>query len=77
MNHQLYLLNQLENGGPGSETLSLNLLVTRGVIASRLNLTQEHFSRILHELSDVGLIQVNGLCLTIPSLECLSTYQFE
>jgi CRP-like cAMP-binding protein len=44
-----------------------DLSVTKG-IASRLNLTQEHFSRILHELSDLDLIQVDGRRLTIHSL---------
>jgi CRP-like cAMP-binding protein len=36
------------------------LPVAKGVIASRLNLTQEHFSRILHDLSAAGLIEVKG-----------------
>jgi CRP/FNR family transcriptional regulator, dissimilatory nitrate respiration regulator len=34
--------------------------VRKGVIASKLNLTQEHFSRILHELMDAGMIEVQG-----------------
>ena len=72
-----YLLNQLENGEPGSEAVPLDLSVTKGIIASRLNLTQEHFSRILHELSDLDLIQVDGRRLTIHSLQRLSMHQFE
>lgn len=72
-----YLLNQLEHGEPGSEAVSLDLAVTKWVIASRLNLTQEHFSRILHELSALDLIQVDGRRLTIPSLQRLSMHQFE
>lgn len=72
-----YLLNQLENGEPGGAALSIDLAVTKCVIASRLNLTQEHFSRILHELSALDLIQVDGRRLTIPCRERLSKHQFE
>ena len=32
----------------------------KGVLASRLNITREHFSRILHELSTAGLVHVKG-----------------
>jgi CRP-like cAMP-binding protein len=41
------------------------------VIASRLNMTPEHFSRILHDLSSAGLIEVNGRAVRIPDLERL------
>ena len=40
--------------------VSITLPVKKGVIASRLNLTHEHFSRILHELMDERLIKVDG-----------------
>ena len=33
---------------------------TKGIIASTFNPTQEHFSRILHELTELGLIVVEG-----------------
>lgn len=72
-----YLLNQLENGEQGSEAVCLDLAVTKSVIASRLNMTQEHFSRILHELIEHDLIQVEGRRLKIPSLQRLSKYQYE
>jgi len=65
------------NSEQGSKIVSLDLSVTKGVIASRLNLTQENFSRILHELSDLDLIQVDGRHLTIPSLQRLNMHQFE
>lgn len=54
-------------------SLSITLPTNKGVIASRLNLTQEHFSRILHELSDRGLIIVEGRRITIPDVEKLRT----
>ncbi|HEY5898724.1 MAG TPA: Crp/Fnr family transcriptional regulator [Burkholderiales bacterium] len=46
------------------------VLLTPGksVIASRLNMTPEHFSRILHELAGQGLICVDGRCVRIPDL---------
>lgn len=49
----------------------MTLPTNKGVIASRLNLTQEHFSRILHELSEKGLIVVDGRKIHIPDVEKL------
>ena len=43
----------------------------KSVIASRLNMTPEHFSRILHDLSAEGLIVVNGRSVRIPDLDSL------
>jgi len=42
------------------------------VLASRLNMTPEHFSRILHELAAGGLIQVNGRSIRVPDIARLS-----
>lgn len=39
---------------------SVTLPANKGIIASRLNLTHEHFSRILRELIEAGLIEVDG-----------------
>ena len=50
---------------------AVTLPATKGIIASRLNLTQEHFSRILHELAAAGLIGVDGRDIRIPDLERL------
>jgi len=72
-----YLLGQLANAEPGSESVSFDLSVRKGAIASRLNLTQEHFSRILHELSEDDLVRVDGRHLTVPSLQRLIMHQFE
>lgn len=46
--------------GGEARAADIVLPVAKGVIASRLNLTQEHFSRILHDLSAAGLIEVKG-----------------
>lgn len=60
-----YLLQaQQAAGGP-----EVTLEVGKNVIASRLNLTPEHFSRILHELTGKGLIQVNGHRIMILDLQ--------
>lgn len=40
--------------------LVITLQTSKGVIASCLNLTQEHFSRILRDLSEDGLLSVFG-----------------
>lgn len=59
-------LMQMQDAAGGSE---VRLEVGKNVIASRLNLTPEHFSRILHDLSSKGLIQVSGRTITIVDEE--------
>jgi CRP/FNR family transcriptional regulator, dissimilatory nitrate respiration regulator len=55
-----YLLAALAEGpGPGQPG-AVVLAASKSVLASRLNITREHFSRILHELSQAGLIRVSG-----------------
>jgi CRP-like cAMP-binding protein len=55
-----YLLAALaEDLAPG-QAAEIQLAASKSVLASRLNVTREHFSRILHELSESGLIRVNG-----------------
>lgn len=58
-----YLLRH-DQGTPGPVVITLP--VAKGAIASQLNLTPEHFSRILHELADAGLAQVAGRKITVP-----------
>ncbi|OGB23565.1 MAG: Crp/Fnr family transcriptional regulator [Burkholderiales bacterium RIFCSPLOWO2_02_FULL_57_36] len=53
----------------------VRLEVSKTVLASRLNLTPEHFSRILHDLSAHGLIEVNGREVKILDIEKLRLYQ--
>jgi CRP-like cAMP-binding protein len=63
-----YLLRDSdENPAPG-RSLEVILPATKGVIASRLSLTQEHFSRILHDLAARGLIEVRGRAIHIPDV---------
>lgn len=50
------------------------LPASKQVIASRLNLTPETFSRILHSLSQAGLITVKGKRITVPDITRLSRF---
>ena len=61
-----YLLREHEDSN--TRELAVRLPTSKGVVASRLNLTQEHFSRILHELSENGLIVVEGRTIRIPDV---------
>ncbi len=67
-----YLLR--DNNGSEARSVTVTLPTSKGTIASRLNLTQEHFSRILHELSEAGLIVVEGRKITITDVEKLRGY---
>ena len=49
----------------------VELSAGKSVIASRLNMTPEHFSRILHDLSAAGLIAVEGRSVRVLDLERL------
>ena len=46
--------------------LVVTLPAPKAQIASQLNLTPEHFSRILHELAQAGLLQVQGRNIRVP-----------
>jgi len=50
----------LQNVDPLSARPQLTLPVNKNLIASRLNLTPETFSRMLHQLSEANLITVTG-----------------
>jgi len=59
-----YLLAALAgNTSPAQDEVLLS--TSKSVLASRLNITREHFSRILHELSQAGLIRVSGRSIRI------------
>ncbi|NTV70558.1 MAG: Crp/Fnr family transcriptional regulator [Azonexaceae bacterium] len=70
-----FLMHELPESQWGAENVALELSSNKGVIASRLNLTQEHFSRILHDLSSLGLIIVEGKRIRIPSVPKLQKHQ--
>jgi CRP-like cAMP-binding protein len=54
-----YLLNRMaDHKVPG--TPAITFPAQKSIIASHLNLTHEHFSRILHDLTAAGMIEVHG-----------------
>jgi CRP-like cAMP-binding protein len=68
-----YLLRQdIDKDGDGPSRVTLP--TSKAIVASRLNLTPEHFSRILHELADARLIGVEGRDITIRDVGELRRY---
>ena len=70
-----YLLRELPEADQEGINVAITLPTNKGVIASRLNLTQEHFSRILHELTDLALIVVEGRKIHIPCVANLRKHE--
>ena len=66
-----YLMQQLAAGQLEADTATIELPTIKGVIASRINLTHEHFSRIMHSLHERGLLTVKGRKVLIPSVSRL------
>jgi CRP-like cAMP-binding protein len=64
-----YLVTQLADES-GTRPI-ITLRAQKRIIASQLNLTQEHFSRILHELISRGLIEVRGKVVTVLDPQAL------
>ena len=77
-----YLLRQDERVGAPPEAAQaganvpyvVTLTTSKAIIASRLNLTPEHLSRILHELAAAGLISVDGRAIRILDVERLRSH---
>lgn len=69
-----YLLQHDANNIDDGKGVHLNLTVSKTVIASRLNISPETFSRVLHELSAVGLISVKGKDVTILDMKKMRDY---
>jgi CRP-like cAMP-binding protein len=62
-----YLLAELPDGVE-SGAAEVRLTPGKSVLASRLNMTPEHFSRILHDLAAQGLIEVNGRSIRVADV---------
>lgn len=56
------------------ESNEIRLELKKNVVASLLNLTPETFSRMLHHLSELGLISVSASRIKISSLPSLKAY---
>lgn len=70
-----YFTNEIPDEAIKADELELELHVHKGVIASMLNITQEHFSRILSDLSARGLILISGRSIRIPKISNLIAFQ--
>jgi len=68
-----FLLGQIPNGANG-KNVAVMLPAKKGIIASRLNLTHEHFSRVLHEIQAAGLIEVRGREIRMHDVSRLRAY---
>jgi CRP/FNR family transcriptional regulator, dissimilatory nitrate respiration regulator len=54
---------------------SVTLPVSKATVASRLSLTPEYFSRVLHELQGAGLIEVDKRDIRIVDVKRLAAYR--
>ncbi|TAK47356.1 MAG: Crp/Fnr family transcriptional regulator [Betaproteobacteria bacterium] len=61
-----YLLREAPPAAPGG--FEMTLPMAKRALASRLNLSAEHLSRILGELQERGLLEVRGRRIRIPDL---------
>ena len=62
----------LRNAGSAAGTALVHLPAAKAAVASHLHLTPEHFSRILHELADDGLLEVKGRRIEVRDLQQLA-----
>lgn len=67
-----YLLGLVDPRDQTQASGSVRLPVNKALLANRLNLTPETFSRILHDLGREGLVQVQGRVIEIPDVEALA-----
>ncbi|ADU99894.1 Crp/Fnr family transcriptional regulator [Alicycliphilus denitrificans] len=80
-----YLLHSLPEDGSSSghadcrEAVALNvsLPVSKATIASRLSITPEYFSRVLHELEEAGLIRIDKRDIHIPNAARLASHTLQ
>lgn len=71
-----YLLrDQLAEDCVSGEVVTVSLPVSKATIASRLSLTPEYFSRVLHELEAAGLVRIDKRDVHILDVQRLSSYQ--
>jgi CRP-like cAMP-binding protein len=69
-----YLLQHAPHDDPQANRVEIKLPTSKHILASRLNLTPETFSRVLHDLAESGLIAVQGRTITIPDLKRLRAH---
>lgn len=82
-----YLLHSLPEEGLHNSTcsrilreavaLNVSLPVSKATIASRLSITPEYFSRVLHELEEAGLIRRDKRDIHIPDAARLASHTLQ
>ena len=71
-----YLLrDQIAEDCVSGEMFTVSLPVSKATIASRLSLTPEYFSRVLHELEAAGLVRIDKRDVHILDAQRLARYQ--
>lgn len=75
-NGTLRLVNYLLNLLPvdADEHMDVQLIAPKAVVASRLSVQPQSFSRILHNLTEAGLISVNGSIIHINNIQGLRDF---
>lgn len=68
-----FLIRELDDGSR-ERSGTVELTMAKSVIAARLSLTQEHFSRLLRQLSAIGMIVVEGRRIHIPDVRRLQHF---
>lgn len=69
-----YLLRDIADGRDDGRPVTVSLPVSKATVASRLSLTPEYFSRVLHELESTGLIEIDRRDIHILDAEGLSRH---
>jgi CRP-like cAMP-binding protein len=72
-----YLLRGCEGDPAGQQPFTVSLPVSKAMIASRLWLTPEYFSRVLHDLEAQGLIKIDRRDIHICEPQRLAQYQLQ
>ena len=72
-----YLLRDiaLDAENHNDQPVTVSLPVSKATIASRLSLTPEYFSRVLHELEAAGLVRIDKRDIHILDAQALSNYR--
>lgn len=70
-----YLLrDQVAEDCVSGEVVTVSLPVSKATIASRLSLTPEYFSRVLHELEAAGMVRIDKRDVHILDVQRLAAY---
>ena len=70
-----YILSQALGSCSRCNTPSFELPITKRLVANHLSIQPETFSRIIHHLSDEGIIQIEGRLICILDTKRLENYE--